>query len=148
MPSAVISASFDRVRLAEHLGIAGNEASMPGRCDLAVPHIVNRCGHEMRIAIAPGGSGAPADRDGSLVTLIVKAHQARDQLLGTGAPASSIATMGHKHLARMARLAYLAPDIIKAILEGRQPIALTARSLLRLTDIPLGWKEQQKLLGF
>lgn len=143
-----ISASFDRAHLMERLGIAGIEANGTERCDLAVPQILNRCGHEMRLAISPSGSDAPAYRDGSLVTLIVKAHQARDHLLGADSPASPIVAMGHKHLARMARLAYLAPDIIKAILEGRQPKSLTSRALLRVTDLPLGWADQRKLLGF
>jgi hypothetical protein len=143
-----ISASFDRAHLMERLGIAGIEANGTERCDIALPQILNRCGHEMRLAIAPSGSDAPAYRDGGLVTLIVKAHQARDHLLGTSSQTSSIAAMGRKHLARMARLAYLAPDIIKAILEGRQPKSLTSRTLLRVTDLPLGWADQRKLLGF
>ena len=143
-----MAASLGRAQFAERLGIACIVEDHNRRCDLQVPQLLNRCGIETRLAIMPSGSGAPEHRDGNLVTLIVKAHQARDHLMGLGSPSSSIATMGQQHLSRMARLAFLAPDIIKAILEGRQPKALTARSLLRLSELPLAWNDQRKLLGF
>jgi hypothetical protein len=53
-----------------------------------------------------------------------------------------------RHLARMAKLSFLAPDIIAAILEGKQPVHLTARRLLRMPDLPIRWSEQRQLLGF
>lgn len=53
-----------------------------------------------------------------------------------------------RHLVRIARLAYLAPDIIKTILDGRQPRQVTARFLSRLVALPLAWPDQRRLLGF
>ena len=44
-------------------------------------------------------------------------------------------------------LACLSPSITQAILEGRQPVELTLRKLVR-TQIPMDWKEQEKVLGF
>jgi hypothetical protein len=41
---------------------------------------------------------------------------------------------------------YLAPDIIEAIVEGRQPRALTVRRLLK--GIPCAWADQRKVFGF
>ena len=49
---------------------------------------------------------------------------------------------------RVARLAFLAPDIISAILDGRQPPSLTSRRLMKHAAIPLDWKGQRKELGF
>jgi len=49
---------------------------------------------------------------------------------------------------RLARLAYLAPDIVAAILEGRQPVELTANRLLQDTRLPIDWAEQRSRLGF
>ena len=143
-----ISASLDRAQLAQQLGLTISDAHASEGLPLPVFFFKQKTAYEMRLAIAPKGRDAPSYRDGSLVRLIVKAHQARDYLMGTDAPTPSIATMGRKHLVRMARLAYLAPDIIKAILEGRQPKSLTARSLLRITDLPLAWADQRRLLGF
>jgi site-specific DNA recombinase len=46
-------------------------------------------------------------------------------------------------------LSYLAPDIVRAPLEGRQPIELTPTRLLRLSkDLPHDWTEQRHVLGF
>jgi hypothetical protein len=45
-------------------------------------------------------------------------------------------------------LAYLAPDITQAILEGRQPVDLTAFRLKRIGALPVSWAEQRRLLGF
>ena len=44
-------------------------------------------------------------------------------------------------------LACLAPDIVTAIVEGRQPLALTAATLLAI-QMPLCWKAQRAMLGF
>ena len=143
-----MAVTFSSARLADRFGIATNPATGDVRSPLTVPQSLSRCGVEMRLAIPPGGTDAPSHRDSNLVTLIVKAHQARDQLLGIADPAASIASMGHQHLSRMARLAYLAPDIIKAILDGQQPKSLTSRVLLRAPDLPLAWSDQRALLGF
>ena len=43
---------------------------------------------------------------------------------------------------------FLAPDIIQAIIEGRQPAELTAARLKRMYDLPISWAEQRRLLGF
>nr|WP_294812210.1 hypothetical protein [uncultured Sphingomonas sp.] len=48
---------------------------------------------------------------------------------------------------RALRLNYLAPDIIAAIIDGRQPPDLTRRKLLN-TSIPMDWVQQRVLLGF
>lgn len=49
---------------------------------------------------------------------------------------------------RLIRLAFLAPDIVAAIVEGRQPTDLTATRLSRWKNLPLGWAEQRRDLGF
>jgi site-specific DNA recombinase len=49
---------------------------------------------------------------------------------------------------RVLRLAYLAPDIIEAIVEGRQPPELTANKLVRFKNFPLDWPGQREALGF
>jgi len=44
-------------------------------------------------------------------------------------------------LARCSRLAYLAPDIIEAIMEGRHPPMLTVTKLRKLHELPREWEE-------
>jgi hypothetical protein len=50
-------------------------------------------------------------------------------------------------LAKLAALACLAPNIATAIVEGRQPASLTARTLQDI-ELPLAWPDQRALLGF
>jgi site-specific DNA recombinase len=53
------------------------------------------------------------------------------------------------YICRLLRLPSLAPDIITAIISGKNPPQLTAKKLMRLTlQIPVDWTEQRKLLGF
>ncbi len=47
----------------------------------------------------------------------------------------------------MIRLAYLAPSITQAILDGTQPISLTLADLMK-RDIPVSWIDQRRAFGF
>lgn len=47
---------------------------------------------------------------------------------------------------RLIRLAFLAPDIQRAILDGHQPADLTLAALMA-ADIPLFWSEQRRRFG-
>ena len=49
---------------------------------------------------------------------------------------------------RIVRLAFLAPDIVAAILAGNQPTSLTANKLMADTRLPLDWRDQRVALGF
>ena len=52
------------------------------------------------------------------------------------------------YVTRLLRLAYLAPDIVTAIIDGRQPPGLTANTLMKNTRLPFRWETQRKRLGF
>lgn len=52
------------------------------------------------------------------------------------------------NVSRNLRLAFLAPDIKEAIIEGTQPPSLTLESLKKAGPLPACWKEQRELLGF
>jgi site-specific DNA recombinase len=43
------------------------------------------------------------------------------------------------------RLAFLAPNIVEMILEGRQPASMTLASLKRACPLPLSWEWQRRL---
>jgi hypothetical protein len=47
----------------------------------------------------------------------------------------------------MIKLAYLAPSITQAILDGTQSTSLTLADL-RKHDIPVGWANQRRAFGF
>jgi hypothetical protein len=50
-------------------------------------------------------------------------------------------------ISRLLPLACLSPDIVEAILAGRQPANLTVERLKRLPDLPVEWSKQHQLLG-
>jgi ParB-like chromosome segregation protein Spo0J len=51
-----------------------------------------------------------------------------------------------RYIRRLVGLAFLSPQLVEAILQGRQPAELTATRLTEL-DLPLDWTEQHKLLA-
>jgi site-specific DNA recombinase len=51
-----------------------------------------------------------------------------------------------RYIRRLLCLAFLSPELVEAILQGRQPIELTATRLSEL-DLPLDWTEQHRLLA-
>jgi hypothetical protein len=55
-------------------------------------------------------------------------------------------SLSEPHVRRLLRFFYLAPDIVEAIVEGRQPRILTVKLLLR--GIPLDWADQRAAFGF
>ena len=48
---------------------------------------------------------------------------------------------------KILRLAFLAPDLQRDILAGRQPRSLNLEGLRKI-EIPLAWSEQRKALGW
>jgi hypothetical protein len=86
----------------------------------------------------------------SLINALAKAHLWR-QLIETGkyssaAELSRAEGINESYLCRVLRLTLLAPDIVEAILDGRQPRTLELKSLLK--PIPADWTVQRKTLGF
>jgi DNA invertase Pin-like site-specific DNA recombinase len=51
-----------------------------------------------------------------------------------------------RYIRRLVGLAFLSPQLVEAILQGRQPVDLTATRLTEL-DLPLDWTKQHKLLA-
>jgi DNA invertase Pin-like site-specific DNA recombinase len=51
-----------------------------------------------------------------------------------------------RYIRRLVDLAFLSPQLVEAILQGRQPIEVTATRLTEF-DLPLGWAEQHSLLA-
>lgn len=120
---------------------------------VTVPAIRVRRGHQLRLVI-PGKEAAhtsPPRRDDKLLALLAEAHQARQVVMEqSGKSIAALAAEEGKcrtRLGKLVRLSCLAPDIVTAIVEGRQPEALTANRLSK-TELPLAWSEQRKALGF
>jgi len=57
-------------------------------------------------------------------------------------------SMDASNVTRYLPLAFLAPDIVEAILNGTQPIDMNVEQLKKSGPIPPDWAEQRRLLGF
>ena len=54
--------------------------------------------------------------------------------------------ISRRYIRRLVDLSFLSPELVLVILQGRQPVELTATRLTEL-DLPLDWAEQHKLLA-
>ena len=114
-----------------------------------VPFTLRRRGHETRLVI--GGEAVRPIVDQKLVDTLTLAHRWLSRLTTADITISALARaegVDDGEISRILPLAFLAPDIAEAIVEGRQPVELTARHLKRLKPLPASWVEQRKLLGF
>jgi hypothetical protein len=140
-----ISVSISAIQLFLAAGISEHDA---GPIVLAIPLQQTSFGQELRLRLDPP-SGSTLKPDDRLVDLVVRSFAARDQLLEMEeGKVAAMPLTRYRHLERIARLAYLDPAIIAAILDGTQPRQLQARTLWRLNALPLAWSEQLRMLGF
>ena len=95
---------------------------------------------------------ATAKPDARLIKLLIKARRFNTALVRSeGVPFAALAEregVSPSYFTRLVRLSYLAPDIIQAILDGRQPRNLTPDKLLAHSRLPLAWHDQRTALGF
>ncbi len=124
--------------------------SKPDLVVISIPVRLRRAGKEMRLVV-DDGSEQPRP-DPALIRLLIRAHGIRDQLLhDRSLTLEEIAkSQGFvpSYATRLFRLTQLAPDIVAALLGGRQPPDLSARKLMDDTCLPLAWNEQKRALGF
>ena len=112
---------------------------------------LNRCGLGVRLIVRVPGDEVPQEPNLKLINLLSKAHDWFGKL--TSGQYDSIYAIAQEekltrhHVARVINLAFLAPDIVQKIIQGKQPLDLFARRLFRLGPLPLAWKDQRALLG-
>ncbi|MGC2223407.1 MAG: hypothetical protein WA624_14130, partial [Methylocella sp.] len=118
---------------------------------LTVQVSLKRVGREMRMLVENANDQTAADP--SLLRIIARAHHVQARL--TQNPKLTMHDIAREervsaaYIYSLLRLPWLAPDITTAIVNGRKPPQLTAKTLMRLPPrLPAGWAEQRKLLGF
>ena len=88
--------------------------------------------------------------DPALIKAVARGHIWFEELAtGRARSLHELATregITRRYIRRLVNLAFLSPQLVQAILQGRQPIALTATRLTEL-DLPLDWSEQRRLLA-
>ena len=104
---------------------------------------------EMRIVVEGESATVPVDLP--LLKAIARARRWADELVsGKVRSVSDLARregMDGRSVRRLIPLGFLAPRIVEAIAEGRQPVDLTLEALTRRIDLPVLWSAQHQALG-
>ncbi|MBB4003861.1 hypothetical protein [Aurantimonas endophytica] len=106
-----------------------------------------------KLVIAPTGEvELPTSRtriDNSMIKAIARGHRWKGLLeAGTFASMAELAAaekINPSYLSRILRLTLLSPKLTQAILDGRQPAAVTLDRLMR--PFPLEWDRQERVFG-
>jgi site-specific DNA recombinase len=132
---------------------AGNNAAAPveDKLRLELPVKLKRCGVEMKLVITDERE-RPLAPNPHLIKAVAQGRHWFAQL--RGGDVQSVRDLADRvgvnqgDVSRTLPLGLLAPDIVEAILSGRQPVELTAKRLKRTRDLPMSWAEQRRALGF
>jgi site-specific DNA recombinase len=130
---------------------SASEAASDSAVELTAAVAFTRRGIETRLVL-PGL--AQQDRssrwDPALVKAIARGRAWFEELVsGRARSLQELARrdgISRRYIRRLVGLAFLSPQLVEAILRGRQPAELTATRLTEL-DLPPDWTEQQKLLA-
>jgi DNA invertase Pin-like site-specific DNA recombinase len=110
---------------------------------------LRRRGIESKLVLPSSHVGAP---DEKLIALVKRSCQWVDRLsTGDVGSVSEIAARDHLDAGDVSRflpLAFLAPDIVEAIVTGRHPTEMTVEALRRACPVPYSWEDQRRRLGF
>jgi site-specific DNA recombinase len=128
----------------------GDEGSEP-TIATDVPLQLKRRGVETKLVLGTQNA-RDVGRDETLISLIARPWNWQE-CMASEESASILAIaeqegMDPSDVGRDLQLAFLAPDIVDAIVAGNQPVELTANRLRLIGALPLDWNRQRELLGF
>ena len=130
--------------LAELLKLDAGRLTLSEALTITAPFRTRRRGVETKLILGD----APRETDQRLMENIARANDWFEQLKPgrTYAEIAQSAGTSKRRVQQMTDLAFLAPDIVRAIAEGRQPIGLTSDWLLR-HDLPSDWDRQRAIVA-
>lgn len=109
-----------------------------------LPCTMRRRGIEIRFVLG----GETTNQDKSLIANIARAHQWLDRIKA-GKSLDQIAeseSTTRKRVQQTLNYAFLAPDIVRDILTGKQPIGLTS-TWIATHELPINWEDQRSLIA-
>lgn len=119
-----------------------------GETDITVPATLGRT--KARLSLVVPGVVA-VNPDPALIAMVAQARAWFEMLAaGKGASLAALATASgvtEAYVRHIIGAAFLAPDLVTRIVEGRQPRALTASRLKTLLPLPSCWAEQRVLFA-
>ncbi|MEM0923890.1 MAG: recombinase family protein [Pseudomonadota bacterium] len=117
--------------------------------EIITPIRLDRRGAALQMVLL-GAAGDKASPDPNLIQTVVDTRRRLAIYTDRANPmtTSEIAateSIDAADISQSLQLAFLAPDLIEAILDGRQPTSLSAHKLRRLHTLPLLWEDQRAL---
>jgi len=117
---------------------------------LAVEAKRKQYGGEVHLVVHSNASGPVRHPRPALIKAVARGHAWYEKILaGKVSDMRSLARetgLTPHYVRNVFACAFLAPDIVDAILQGRQPLNLKFENLYK--HIPLSWAEQRRLFGF
>ncbi len=146
----VISPGRLSVQVSPGAVTGGSESGDPVH-EIVVPFEIRRRGVESRMLIG-SGSETIGQPDQKLIELVADTRAwfdkvAKGQVAGVRELAEDTG-LDTGDASRFLPLAFLAPDIVEVIVNGRQPVDLTSEMLKRIRSLPPDWGRQREVLGF
>jgi site-specific DNA recombinase len=145
-----VSKEGTRARLLNQEGILGQDSDGQSLV-LTIEMKLKRCGGEMRLII-PGWTAQDQRRQpvSSLIKAVSRANDwVRRMEVGECKHQRDLAKatkLEPRYVNSILRVAFLAPEIMEAIIDGRQPPDLMLGSLTGV--LPMSWQQQKKLISF
>jgi site-specific DNA recombinase len=144
-----LAIALDRRVLAGALNLPDDGDSAPRSVQLNLSVVLRRLGGERRMIVASGVS--KSNPDPILIKVIVRAHKwfgmLKNHAVSSISQLAGVEKLPRTYIGSIIPLALLAPDIIAAIMEGRQPPGLTLDRLIA-QPLPIAWSDQRALLGW
>jgi len=134
-----LSVTLDPAAIAEHLGVLSADIDHDA-LTLTGDFMLRRRGVEARLVIGDTSPGV----DGTLLKNVAQGWAWFEEIKA-GMSMQAIADregVKQRRIAHLVDLAFLAPDIVQAIVDGRQPATMTADRLIRSRHRSL-WTDQR-----
>ncbi len=153
MRALISKVSVERERILVELGttaiieMLGVQAApeAPESITISIDASMRRTGMAVRLIHENGSAASAVEPQEHLVRLLAKARSWWGEMIESGMSASQLGAhhgVTKTYVSRVIRLNFLAPQVVESIIAGRQPVALDAKRLLALHDLPLAWSEQ------
>lgn len=118
---------------------------------LTIPARIRRTGLSNKLLVE-GKAASTRQPDRSLLRLIAMAHRFNVMVMNSAGKKigeiAAAAGVSRSYFTRILRLSFLAPEITKAIIQGRQPAEFSAIKLMRTGQFALRWSDQRQNFGF
>jgi hypothetical protein len=109
-----------------------------------------RYGGEVHLVVPPNSNVSVRHPRASLIKAVVRGHAWYEKILDgkdvDPASLARVAKLSPEYVRNVLGCAFHAPDIVEAVLDGRQPPSLKFANLYK--HVPLIWAEQRRQFGF